>query len=169
MATPPTFANNTVVTAADLAFALDPPRGFVSAAAGSFADTVKSAITFTALGWDTDSMWSAGTPTRLTTQTPGLYSLTITVTMASAVYGLLNINPRANSGGAAGGGTTIYNYAPINATVTGTTNGAVTANFTMERQFNAGDYVEVFVEQKSGATRSLTLAYLQMRWLAYLS
>lgn len=169
MATPPTFSDGTVVTAADLAFALDPPRGFISSTSGSFANTVKSVITFSTLGWDTDSMWSAGTPTRLTVKTPGLYVVTTSVIMAAANYNLLNINTRANAGASGTGGTSIYNYVPLNVAVTGTATAFVATNFVIEREFTTNDYVEVFVEQQSGATRTLVEARFQMRWVAYLS
>jgi hypothetical protein len=87
--------------------------------------------------------------------------------MAAANYSLLNINTRANAGSSGTGGTSIYNYVPLNVSVTGTATAFVATNFVIEREFVTNDYVEVFVEQSSGATRTLVEARLQMRWVAY--
>ena len=168
MGTPPTFTDGTVVNAAALAFALDPPRGSVSADSGSFADDVSTAVTFSALKWDTDGMWDAGNPTRLTVRTPGLYQVSVLARMPTALYGRLDLNLRANAGGVAGSGTSIFTYTALNATVTGTANGPIAANFILDQPVPANDYFEVFLRQKSGATRTLDAAYLFLRWVAYI-
>lgn len=171
MGTPPTFPIGSTPGQAELQFALDPPRASVSGPSTSLADDVLTVVTFGTLKWDTDGMWDAGTPTRLTVQTPGLYTVTMIATVPTAAYGRLSINLRSNAGGIATGGTSILTHTPVNTTITGATlaaNSSLSGAVTLEQPFVAGDYVEMFVLQKSGATRTLSAAFLFLRWVAYL-
>lgn len=171
MGTPPTFPIGSTPGESELQFALDPPRASISTTSTSLADDTYTVVTFTALKWDTDGMWNAANPTRLTVQTPGLYSVTMFANLPTAAYGRLSINLRTNAGGLISGGTSVLTHTPVNTTITGATltaNTNLTGTVTFDQPIAAGDYVEMFVLQKSGATRTLAAGLLFLRWVGYL-
>lgn len=181
MGTPPTFPNNSTPGQADLQFILDPPRAqaFQATTPVALADDVNTLLTFDTIMYDSDTMWNGGTPSRLTVKTPGLYYCQAMVRVPTAVYGNLSINPRMNAGGVASSGTSIVTHSHINTTIVPGTSGSLTANVSLsariafELVFAVNDYVEVFVRQKSGATRNTdngsggNVCGLSMRWVAY--
>ena len=107
MATPPTFGTGTTPGQADLQFILDPPRAqsFQAATPTTLADNVMTVLTWDANLYDSDGMWNAGQPTRLTVKTAGLYYCQAMARVPIAAYGDLSINPRMNAGGVAASGT----------------------------------------------------------------
>lgn len=174
MGTPPTFTDGTVVHDTDLNFLVNPPRAKVyqTAAGTACADNTSTALVFDAVEYDTDSMWSAGTPTRLTAKTAGLYHCELWVRFPTAVYTTMILTPRIN--GASLGGYAAWNLSITGATVTAQT--ALSARFTMDEEFAIGDYLESYPTQRSGATRtsdigggaSPNITGMSMRWVAKL-
>ena len=171
MATVPTFTDGVPVHKADLDFLLSPPRCQVAIAttATSIPDT-----TFTLLSWDssiydTDSMWSSGS--RVAINTSGLWLVHFYMQMATAAYSILTLNLRVNSGGVIGGGTSLVTAQPTGTSATGLAGaGPMTVRSSIEVRLTAGDYLEVFARQSSGATRNLSLATgangLSARWVS---
>jgi hypothetical protein len=116
-------------------------------------DTTSKLILWDSEGYDNDNMHSTSSNTsRITFTTAGLYDVDIQMMFASAAYtGNTAMDVRMNAGGASGGGTRLINRF-FNDTGTAT---AVPA-LRLIRAFSAGDYIEVFVLQTSGATRTNT-------------
>lgn len=85
---------------------------------------------------------------RMTFTTAGRYRVTARLTFEPNATGFRALEVRLNSGGSQTGGTFM-----TEATATGTT---ASKNTTLEqnwsRYFNAGDYIEMFAYQNSGAT-----------------
>lgn len=153
---PRTFNAGEVETAAylnslsqALSFLLSPPRAKVYAtAAQSLATATYTAVLFDSEEFDTDSMHSTTTSTsRLTINTPGLYE----------VRALLNFV--ANGSGVRYGRFYKNNAVatPAEGVVAGIASaGTVTAiEMSSEIQCAAGDYLEVFAYQSSGAALNL--------------
>lgn len=110
-------------------------------------------VTFDSEVYDNDSMHSTSgsgnlSPSRLYFQTAGRFLVDVLITFPSQVaFSALNLQVSLNSGGSNTGGTILRNqpYSQVNQ-----------AHLTMYRVFNAGDYLEFFVNQTSGATRTLS-------------
>lgn len=100
--------------------------------------------------YDTDNMHSTTTNTgRITFNTAGIYRVSIQISMPTATYSTLDLYTNLNSGGAVGGGSTIkQNF--FNMAAAGTGN----CIFNFSRAFIAGDYIEQFIDQTSGASRT---------------
>jgi hypothetical protein len=108
-------------------------------------------IGWTAEIFDTDTMHDNGVnPGRITFQTAGMYEIDIQLSMAAAVYSTLTLDVRLNAGGVFAAGTNLRTQ-PF-------TDGArspTQAQFRMTLQFIAGDYIECWVTQVSGAAANL--------------
>jgi hypothetical protein len=129
-------------------FLMSPPRCHVFdntgiAAADGAVDTL---LTFSGEAWDTDSMHSTASNTsRIVFTTAGTYDVHLTVQWPNATYTVSNITVRLNAAGAIGGGTGLrtQNYQT-----------ARVPQMRFFRFFSAGDYVEFWVAQTSGASRT---------------
>jgi hypothetical protein len=112
----------------------------------TYADA--TVIPWTGVGWDTDTKWASGTPSRLTVVTAGYYLVTVQLSWSGA-----------------GGSTTYLN---VNVTVNGSTHPRlgnmvviIASSFSPTNQLisgilklNAGDYVEVIPWNQSGTVPS---------------
>ena len=170
MGVAPTFTDGTVVHDTDLTFALDPPRVKVYDNTGVVCTNgVAKLLTFDTEVYDTDSMWSGGASSRILINTSGVYQFIVYLAMPVATYTVLNFNPRRNSAGSASGGTSIRTMPTASLYDTG--QGPVN-RFTFEMQFTAGEYVELFVTQTSGGSRTTSTGAettgVTARWVAYL-
>lgn len=65
-------------------------------AAQACASGAETLVSFDAVRWDTDNIWSAATPTRLTCRTPGKYLVTIGFALASNAAGTRQFGIRNN-------------------------------------------------------------------------
>lgn len=105
--------------------------------------------------WDTeaednDNMHSAVNPSRIICQTPGLYTITVSMGVTSSSTGGRFVMLRLNSAGSSAGGTPIATLA-VPAIASG--GAGINAQVTIKYRFvNVGDYIEVFFEQTSGGT-----------------
>lgn len=100
---------------------------------------------------DTDSMHSTSINTsRVVATTSGRYQINLFVFMATGTLTGLDINPRVNAAGSPSGGASIRTFG------FGSPGGAARqVTVTFDRYFDAGDYIEVFVTQTSGATKNI--------------
>lgn len=99
---------------------------------------------------------------RIIFNTPGLYDISILLTYPTAIYtGTSNMNVRKNAGGSGVGGTSVKTHY-FNDSGSATAN--VQEDFFMVMA--AGDYLEVFVNQQSGATRVNTASSTSSRVIA---
>jgi hypothetical protein len=146
-----------------LNFSLDPPRVHAYDNTGlSCGDGSTILVTLSGEAYDTDSMHSTSSLTsRIVFTTAGLYELQLTVAWPNATYSVSDIMLRLNGAGAVGGGTLIrtQNYQT-----------ARVPTMLIQRFFNAADYVEFWVTQTSGGSRT-TIAgtyatYVHARWVA---
>ena len=136
------------------------------------ADKSIANSTWTLLDWDaesrdTDSMHDVSTNnSRIIAQTAGRYLINLTVAFASVGTGAGRLTVRKNAAGVDTGGTRAY---PIRLQPFQAANfNVIDANF--EADLVAGDYLEAFVFQSSGAALNVnagpTLSFFQMRWVA---
>lgn len=132
-------------------FLLDPPRCLVfRAVVQTITNGGTSLIGYDSEVYDTDLMHSTSSNTsRITFTTAGTYLVHVHTTLANAVYTTLDQTTNVNSGGSIGGGTTIRTASFDN-------NASLIqqCDFIFERSFNAGDYIENFITQTSGASRN---------------
>lgn len=163
----PSFTNGAVVTQTDLQFLIDPPRCQVSqSAAGtatSLPDATSTVVTFDTNVFDTDSMHSTASFTsRIVINTAGTWDIHAYCALPSATYTALNFNLRLNAGGSSSGGTSLRNH-PFGG-------GVQAGRLLLTRTFIAGDYVELFVSQTSGAARVVgqgnNVTGFTCRWVA---
>lgn len=123
-------------------------------------------ITFDSEIYDTDNMHSTVSNTgRVTFTTAGLYRISIQISMPTATYSTLDMYTKLNANGVIGGGTTIkQNFYNVAAAATGN------CFFNFTRFFNAGDYIEQFIDQTSGASRTCSGtsfgSRVQAEWIA---
>lgn len=115
-------------------------------------------------GFDNDSMHT--TPlNQINITTAGLYHFDIQIDMPSATYTQLLLTVNVSDGGAIGGGTRLRQKGYQN-----TATLPVTITFEFDRFFNAGDYVDVWITQTSGASRTPASTALATRvfakWIA---
>lgn len=160
MATPtlPTWTVGQKITAdllsqlnAAITYAIDgQPRVavYVNSTAVSCANGTLTRIDYDAevTGSDTDAMWTDATPSRVKVNTSGWYHFEFFCAFGSGpTFTDLTLNPRLNSGGTSGGGSSLRSMT--------FGSGRRTARFGLDRKFSAGDYVEMFVSQSSGGAR----------------
>jgi len=134
----PTIWNNDVVE--NIKFLANPPACRIYRATNqSIPDNVETAISFSNARWNTDNMWTVGSPTRVTINTAGLYVITFTALVESAGdYALVFGNLRVN-------GTSHLLIGPTLRTTGITTTPAVFASTIWK--FAVADYVEATVQQ----------------------
>lgn len=107
--------------------------------------TTGTDITWEAAGWDTDGMWSAGSPTGVTVQTTGLYLITI-IGRFQATATLANIYPYVTVDG-----TSInYQNIPADSSTSAYFFGSITVSLT------AGQVVRLKVNMGGGSAYILT-------------
>ena len=100
-----------------------------------------TAVSFSGVAWDTDTMWAAGSPTRLTINTAGYYLVSGHVTWFQDPTGERRVSIRY------GGSTYICHQAAMAIT----TGGPHRMSTTTAYLFTAGTYIELMVYQDSGA------------------
>ena len=133
-------------------FLYDPPRCRVYNSAGeSCADGTAKLLSFDTEDYDTDTMHSAGNPSRVTANLDGDYRIEFYVKLPSATYSAIDLNLRKNAAGASGGGTSLFTHE----TTAGSGN-AISVWHSIDLFLTSGDYVEIFCTQTSGASRTTT-------------
>lgn len=141
-------------------------HAFISAG-NNYVNNTATLATYASEIYDTDTMHDNTTnPSRITTNTAGLYEWDYLFTMPTASYsGSAAVNLRLNSAGSSAGGTSIWNRF-FNCTATQTAHVQLIFKWFM----NAGDYFEAFMLQTSGATQppsfGSTLSRVQATWIA---
>lgn len=148
-------------------FLLNPPR--CSASQQSSVQTLTTAtwaaITFDTEDYDTDTMHNNTTnPSRFTANTAGLYELRGYIFYSSNATGVRYAQLRKNAAGSSTGGTELLTEI-FNAVGTSTSTRGPGAS--KEVYLAAGDYVELFGYQNSGASLALLAgSSLSARWVA---
>ncbi len=103
-------------------------------------------------------------PSRIIAQTPGKYLVTAQVTFASNATGIRQMAIQKNAAGVVPGGTTIAEHR--NTAISGA---STTLPIATQVVMAAGDYLELFGWQSSGAGLALTtgerFTYLEMLWI----
>ena len=149
-----------------LAFLLDPPRCHAyDASSLALPNATTTLITFDSEIYDTDAMHSTSSNTsRVTFTTAGLYEVHYRITLGGGTaITQLDLMARLNAEGFTSGGTSLR-------TQPWESGGSLkTAELQFRRFFSAGDYIELFATQTSGATRNLSALSLgtmaQARWV----
>ena len=148
-------------------FWLNRPRVHAYAAAAQTLTTgTVTLVPFDTEAYDSDGMHSTSSNTsRLVVNTGGLYWCSFGVTFATNATSWRYLNIRKNAAGAPAGGTSVYQgFVPGLAV----SNNNITASFDLV--LAAGDYLEVFASQNSGANLNtvggLTATFGQLRWVA---
>ena len=149
-----------------LAFLLDPPRCHAyDASSLALPNATTTLVTFDSEVYDTDAMHSTSSNTsRVTFTTAGLYEVHYRITLGGGTaITQLDLMARLNAAGAPTGGTSLRTQ-PFES------GGSLkTAELQFRRFFYAGDYIELFATQASGATRNLSALSLgtmvQARWV----
>jgi hypothetical protein len=150
-----TAAKLIAATKTPLDFLLNPPRCSVAYKAGDISgDTIATGtatlIPFGTEGWDTDSMHSTSTnASRVVFNTVGLYQVSVFARFAPNATGYRMLNVRLNAGGNSGFGSTLTTFAQPAAPSTTSTSISRTLDLNVT---SAGDYIELFLTQTSGAT-----------------
>lgn len=113
--------------------------------------------------YDTDSMHDTAVNNgRITATTAGLYEFDYIVSLpGSATYTDCSVQARLNSGGSSAGGTNLRTF-----TFSDGTRGMIVMAFRFCRVMVAGDYIEVFPSQTSGATKVVSNTTLGTRCFA---
>lgn len=126
------------------------------------ANATPTLITWDAETYDNYAMHSTTTNTsRIVMPETGLYEVDIQVVLPTATYAAGSVmRVTLNAAGAYGGGT---NLRTPDINQSGATNYAV---LRFCRQFTAGDYIEVFISQDSGASRNISATSLGSRVFA---
>jgi hypothetical protein len=152
-----------------ISFLLNPPRcSLYKSADGSLADN-----TWGVIGFDTElydpytPAAHSGTSSRLTAAETGLYTIFAKIRFGGITSGAMDLDVRKNAAGVQTGGTRLQVV-----TVGATTVGDEYPNVTFDDQLNAGDYIEIFGRQASGATKAVVSGVgntvFQFRWTAKL-
>jgi len=113
----------------------------------SIANNTSSAIPFQATRWDTDTMWTVGSPSRLTIHTAGTYDLKYMGVWQISATGTRDFSLLVN-------GTTTIAY--VHLLADNTYEPRVTLSTTW--QFAVNDFVEVIAFQDSGFSQQLGTA-----------
>lgn len=145
------WANNNVKSPID--FINAPPECQVYDAAGlTVTNSTFTLLTFNTEAYDTDSMHSTSSNTsRININTSGMYEVELYVNLPTATYTVFSVNMRLNSGGASGGGTSVFTHQ------TGSPGGAPQQLYrSVKMPLTSGNYYEFFVFQTSGASRTTT-------------
>lgn len=176
---PKTWANSAVtpVTATDmnaeirdqLTELFGPKRvhAYRTAAMSLASGTSGILVPFDAEAYDTDSMWDPANPSRVVFTSSGLYQITARAMFGTYAPPIRHLQVRMNAAGAATGGTSLT----IDQTNPAAGNSGKVGEV-FERNFTAGQYIEMFVYQNSGATQASGLnggvltTFLQARRVA---
>lgn len=113
----------------------------------SVPSTVATAIPFDAVRFDTDGIYAAAYPTRLTCVTPGIYVITGHLGCSPSMTGRRGILIRLNGSYWIGSHT---NPAPV---------GSPSLSVAAVWWLNAGDYVELLFLQDTGANLDVIVSY----------
>lgn len=127
----------------------------------NMVDGTPTLVSFDNEVFDNDSMHdNAVNPSRIKFPTEGMYEIDWLVTLATATYTALSFNIRLNAAGASGGGTSLRAQPYMLG------NGSPNLALRMNRFMTAGDYLEAFVDQTSGANRAVSATSLGTRCFA---
>lgn len=147
-----------------LDFLLDPPRAHVYNSAGQvFANGTTVLCDWPDEAYDSQALHSGANSTRVTLVESGLWVCHLAIGFPDATYTTLTVNPRLNAGGVSTDGTSLRteDFAPRDSGI---------VKWPFEFRASAGDHLEVFVTQTSGASRTssaFSLAHgVQVRWVA---
>lgn len=151
------------ILASDVDQVADPPRCRVSDGTGLvITDGGTTLMTWSAESYDTDNMHDTSSNTsRITFTTAGFYQVAFAIQLPTATYTVSNVDCRLNAGGNIANGTNLFqgNFQTARRLV-----GAFTA------EFAAADYIEFWVTQTSGASRTTVTGTLrtfaEARWVA---
>jgi hypothetical protein len=144
-------------------FLMSPPRVHAYDNTGlSCADNTDTLLTLSGEQYDTDTMHSTASNTsRIVFTTAGLYAVSCTIQFPNATYTASNIMVRLNAAGNAAGGTGLrtQNYQT-----------ARVPQMHFHRFFNAADYIEFWILQASGGSRTTVAGplatYVTAVWIA---
>lgn len=143
-------------------FLLDPPRCRVADGTGiAIADGATVLMTWSNEVYDTDTMHDTVSNTsRVVFTTEGYYQTSFAIQLPTATYTVSNIDVRLNAGGVIGGGSNLFQ---------GNFQTARRLTGTFTRAYSAGDYIELFVTQTSGASRTTVTGdlrtFVETRWV----
>ena len=136
-----------------LAFWQSPPAALISGNAGqSTTSGAYLLVAFPTTSYNTDSMVTS--TSRITIQTPGRYAIASKLTFAANATGIRRIMIRKNAAGSSTGGTELYTETAQAITAAGIKT-PVSIPAGPEFQLAAGDTIEVFAFQNSGAALTL--------------
>ena len=136
-----------------VAFWQNPPAALITGNAGqSTTSGAYLLVAFPTTSYDTDSMVTS--TSRITIQTPGRYAIAAKLTFAANTTGIRRIMIRKNAAGSSTGGTELYTE-----TTQAITSAGIKTPVSMpagpEFQLSAGNTIEVFAFQDSGAALTL--------------
>lgn len=125
----------------------------------SITNSAFNSISFDGDRWDSDSMWSNASPTRITINTTGVYLVGCSVYWATNSTGIRTLRIMVNA-------TTAIGYNEINAGVSAGPGQVINSIY----NFTAGDYITFDVFQTSGGSLDLASgsAYSPEGWAAWL-
>lgn len=144
-------------------FLLDPPRCHVNDATGLVVTNGGTTLmTWSGEVYDTDSMHDAVSNTsRITFNTDGYYEVTYSIQLPNATYTESTVDCRLGAGGNIANGTNINQQ---------NTNVSRNPRGTFTRAFTTGDYIEFWITQTSGASRTTVTGnfrtFASARWVA---
>jgi hypothetical protein len=150
-------------------FLLSPPRcSLYKSADGSLNDLAWGVIGFDTELYDPYTPAAhSGTSSRLTAAETGLYTIFAKIRFGGITSGAMDLDVRKNAAGVQTGGTRLQVD-----TVGATTGGDEFPSLTFDDQLNAGDYIEMFGRQSSGAAKAVVSGVgnttFQFRWTAKL-
>ncbi len=146
-------------------YLMSPPRCQIYNGSGqSISNSTLTVLSFDTAAYDYSSMHDAGSPTRVTIPDDGLYLVHgyVRFSATGVTFTRLRLQMRIN------GATVIHNHATAGATAV--TDDWISLRVSIEREFQAGDYLELLVIQTSGASRTTdngnNLTGITARWVA---
>ena len=152
-------------------FLLEPPHARVRRdTTQSLTDGAFTTISFTVCDKDNDSMWSAGSPTLLTVQTPGWYEITYGGSCVTPganyrlICGLIYNGSLDHANGGTRGRSDVVAVSGSNAT----TGGRMYSMF-----LNTGDTIGLVLYQQSGSAKNTTVSgeydqpFLALKWVSF--
>ncbi len=145
-----------------LDYLMDPPRCHLYNGAGiTITDTGTSLLETPDTVINTDSMMTSGA-SRVKFTTEGRYRINIFLGMPQATYTTLTLDLRINGGGSSVGGTRLRLY-PLSLT-------SEQVTISLDRDFDAGDYLEPWIHQTSGGSRVTAVSVwgtgIQATWVS---
>lgn len=121
-------------------------HAYDSTGAVSLADGADTLLTFNNELYDNDTMHSTTAPasSRITFTTAGVYDVKFQFQLPAATYTTSNVNMRLNSAENPAGGTSLGPFLPAPGRF---------LNLAFSTAFNAGDHIQAWINQTSGAAR----------------